>query len=429
MLKTLLEKHKHQAVTIFSPMEVRKVVKEDFYNIILTDLRMPNLNGLDLIKLVKKQSPQSQIIVMTNYADITTAVQSIKLGAFNYIPKPFQPQELLNIIEEALKKTEKDNTVQHRTSLELNGYIEGNSSVSMQLKEHIQLVAPTPMSVLINGESGTGKEYIARYVHTLSTRADKPFVSVDCGAIPHDLVASEFFGYEKGAFTGAVDRKIGHFVSAHGGTIFLDEVGNLSYNAQIQLLRVIQERLVKPVGSTKEIPVDVRIIAATNEDLHTAMENGDFREDLFHRLNEFQIEVPALRNRQEDILIFARYFLQQANKYLNRSVSGFDKEVETVFKNYSWPGNLREMNNVVKRATLLAKGEMISMNEIPDELNSSYSKDNPFKLFGRKNEREVIQKALKKSNYNKSQAARLLSIDRKTLYNKLKAYKIEIPKN
>lgn len=428
MLKTLLEKHKHQAVTTFSPLEVKKVLKEDFYNVILTDLRMPKLSGLDVIGIVKRQSPQSQIVVMTNYADIATAVRSIKLGAFNYIPKPFQPEELLNIIDEAVKNAEKDDVFQPNASFKSDSYIEGKSKASIRLKEHIQLVAPTPMSVLITGESGTGKEYIARFVHALSPRADKPFVSVDCGAIPHDLVASEFFGHEKGAFTGAVNGKTGHFVAAQGGTIFLDEVGNLSYDAQIQLLRVIQERVVKPVGSTKEIPINVRIIAATNENLRTAQEKGNFREDLFHRLNEFQIEVPPLRDRQEDTLIFADYFLRQANEYLNRSVEGFDKEVETVFRNYSWPGNLREMNNVVKRATLLAKGKTISLNEIPVELSVQHSQDNPFRLFGGKNERETIQKALEKSNYNKSKAARLLGIDRKTLYNKLKTYKIEIPK-
>lgn len=429
MLKTFLEKHKHQVATIFSPLEVRKALKDDFYNIILTDLRMPKLSGLDVIRLVKKQSPQSQIVVMTNYADITTAVRSIKLGAFNYIPKPFQPEELLNIIEDVVRDTKNNHVSQNNSTVfEPNNYLEGKSSASLRLKELIRLVAPTPMSVLITGESGTGKEYIARFLHASSPRADKPFVSVDCGAIPHDLVASEFFGHEKGAFTGAVNEKTGHFVTAQGGTIFLDEVGNLSYDAQIQLLRVIQERVVKPVGSTKEIPINVRIIAATNEDLRAAMEDGHFREDLFHRLNEFQIEAPPLRNRQEDILLFARYFLQQANKYLNRSVSGFDEKVETVFRNYSWPGNLREMNNVVKRATLLAKGEMIGLNEIPDELYNSYSEDNPFRLFGGENEQKMILNALEKANYNKSKAARLLGIDRKTLYNKLETYKIDITK-
>lgn len=365
---------------------------------------------------------------MTGYADISTAIESIKKGAFNYIPKPLNPEEVLSVVKEAMEASEKkatDDTDSNGQKITTD-YLEGDSTPSRKLSKHINLVAPTPMSVLIVGESGTGKEYVAKLIHDKSKRCDKPFVAVDCGAIPRELVASEFFGHVKGSFTGAIADKIGHFEAANGGTLFLDEVGNLSYNTQIQLLRVLQERMIRPVGSNKDIPVDVRIIAATNENLIDAQEKGDFREDLYHRLNEFQINVPPLRERKQDIMLFAHYFLEQANEYLEKSVEGFDKSLEGVFLNYNWPGNLREMKNIVKRATLLAQGKQITLKEIPSELYSGPA-SNQFALYSEKDEHEIIRKALEAANYNKSQAARLLRIDRKTLYNKLKVYQIEVP--
>jgi two-component system response regulator HydG len=428
MLKKLLEKHHYQATTVFSPEEVKRLVRQEFYDVVLTDLRMPGVSGMDLIRMIKLESPETQIIMMTGYADISTAIQSIKQGAFNYIPKPFLPEEILNIIREALEEVTKNHPAKnHQNNVTEKNFLDGISKVSVRLKEYIALVAPTPLSVLITGESGTGKEYVARSIHTLSTRSDSPFVAVDCGAIPKELVASEFFGHVKGSFTGAVVDKIGHFEAANGGTLFLDEVGNLSYVTQIQLLRTLQERLIKPVGSSREIPVDVRIIAATNENLQLAQEQGNFREDLYHRLNEFQIIVPPLRERREDIMLFVRHFLNQANTVLEKCVSGFEPAVETVFMEYSWPGNLREMKNVVKRATLLASGKLITLNEVPPEILNPQKKDDQFKLFNEENESELILKVLISVGYNKSKAARLLKIDRKTLYNKLDLYKIELP--
>ena len=429
MLKTLLAKNNYQVSTVFSPVEVKKIIQEKFFEIVLTDMRMPDINGLELIGLIKKQSPKTQIIMMTGYADITTAIRSIKQGAFNYIPKPLNPDEVLNVIKEALstgeqKKDESPKKVQSDSSF---SYLEGLSDQSEQLKEYIDQVAPTPMSVLVEGESGTGKEYIARLIHLKSRREGMPFVAVDCGAIPKELVASEFFGHVKGSFTGAIADKIGYFEAANGGTLFLDEIGNLAYNTQIQLLRVLQECLVKPVGSTKEIRVDVRIIAATNENLTEAMERGSFRKDLYHRLNEFRINVPRLKERQQDIMLFAGYFLDQANKYLNKSVLGFENSIEYVFTNYEWPGNLRELKNVVKRATLLAKGKYITLNEIPSELYENQEPDDPYEIAHEKSEPEQIRKALEAAEYNKSKAARLLKIDRKTLYNKLRLYDIIVP--
>ncbi len=428
MLKTLLEKNDYSVTTVFSPMEAKQMIRDMSYDVVLTDLRMPDISGMELIRLVKSQSPNTQIVMMTGYADIATAIESIKRGAFNYIPKPLSPDELLNVVKEALDFSRQSvSTKQASEGLPVQSdYQEGVSSQARKMSKHIQLVAPTPISVLIVGESGTGKEYVAKLIHSKSKRAHKPFVAVDCGAIPTELVASEFFGHVKGSFTGAIADKVGSFEAANGGALFLDEVGNLPYNTQVQLLRVLQERLIKPVGSNKEITVDVRVIAATNENLLEAQEKGEFREDLYHRLNEFQINVPPLRERQHDIMYFAHYFLEQSNRYLDKSVQGFDKSLEPVFLNYSWPGNLREMKNVIKRATLLAHGKWITLNEIPVEIYSS-SQASHFALHNEKDENELILKALEATNYNKSQAARLLKIDRKTLYNKLKSYKIELP--
>lgn len=428
MLKKLLEKHQYQVSTLFSPDGVKQMVRQSFYEVVMTDLRMPDVSGMDLIGLIKKESPDTQIIMMTGYANIPTAIQSIKQGAFNYIPKPFQPEEVLNLIREALAEgSKKQPSKAAPEEPQPSNYLEGTSKVSRHLKEMIALVAPTSLSVLITGESGTGKEFIARSIHNLSACAHKPFVAVDCGAIPKELVASEFFGHVKGSFTGAISDKIGHFEAANGGTLFLDEVGNLPYDTQIQLLRTLQERIIKPVGSTREVPVNVRIIAATNENLQMAKEKGSFREDLYHRLNEFQIEVPSLRERGEDILLFARHFLNQSNNDLRKAVTGFQAEVESVFLNYHWPGNLREMKNVIKRATLLAPGHVISMNEIPSEIVNQQKNQDRFRLFNEKNEDDLIRSALETVGYNKSKAARLLKIDRKTLYNKLKQYHIDIP--
>jgi len=395
MLKKLLEKYQYHVTTLFSPDEVKRTVRQVFYELVLTDLRLPDVSGMDLIGIIKHESPQTQIIMMTGYANISSAIQSIKKGAFNYIPKPFQPEEVLIMIREALKEgREIHEVINIKEDLGQNNFLEGISKVSKRLKKMIALVAPTTLSVLITGESGTGKENIARTIHALSNCVHKPFVAVDCGAIPKELVASEFFGHVKGSFTGAISDKMGHFEAANGGTLFLDEIGNLSYDTQIQLLRTLQERLIKPVGSTREIPVNVRIISATNENLQLAKEQGSFREDLYHRLNEFQIEVPSLRDRFEDILLFAHHFLNLSNNELKKSVLGFEPAVEAVFMNYGWPGNLREMKNVVKRATLLATGNQICLNEIPSEIYSQQKQEDKFRLFNEKNEDELIRSVL-----------------------------------
>jgi two-component system response regulator HydG len=302
------------------------------------------------------------------------------------------------------------------------------------MHEYISLVAPTNMSVLILGESGTGKEYVARKIHNESQRALKPFIAIDCGALPKDLSASELFGHVKGSFTSAVSDKTGQFVEANGGTIFLDEIGNLSYEVQIQLLRAIQERKVRPVGGNKEINVDLRIIAATNEDLMKAVQKGEFREDLYHRLNEFTLQVPRLQDRQADLMIYANHFLALANKELNRTVQEFENTVISVFKSYAWPGNIRELKNVVRRAVLLTTGGIVTSKTLPVELSEVHVSSQPqvtgFEGDNLKEaidqiEFEKIKSVLEKVKYNKTRAAQILNIDRKTLYNKLRQYDIE----
>jgi two-component system response regulator HydG len=328
------------------------------------------------------------------------------------------------------KKPEKQaaTTASKKSTVTNNGavpFVKGISNNSAELHEHITLVAPTNMSVLIIGDSGTGKEYIAHSIHQQSKRAGKPYIAVDCGAIPKELASSEFFGHLKGSFTGAVNDKTGHFEAANGGTLFLDEVGNLSYEVQVQLLRALQERKIKAVGSNHEVSVDIRVIAATNEDLQEAVKRGDFREDLFHRLNEFCIKVPRLAERKQDIMVFANHFLAQANDDLEKEIEGFDHDVTQLFRNYDWPGNLREMKNIIKRSVLLEKSNTIHLEVLPAEMREPAVNEESFG-YTKDNEEEAIKKALEKANYNKSKAAKLLDIDRKTLYNKLKLYNLDL---
>ena len=306
-------------------------------------------------------------------------------------------------------------------------YLEGESDAAKQLYNYVGLVAPTNMSVLINGSSGTGKEYVAHRIHQLSKRSDKPFIAVDCGSIPKELAASEFFGHVKGSFTGALTDKTGAFVAANGGTIFLDEIGNLSYEVQIQLLRALQERKIRPVGSTQEISVDIRLVSATNENLEQGIEKGTFREDLYHRINEFTLRMPDLKERKEDILLFANFFLDQANKELDKHLIGFDAKASQALLSYHWPGNLRQMKNIVKRATLLAQGSFITLLELgTDLLDTTTTCTTSMSLRNEETEKEHILEALRQTGNNKSKAAQLLNIDRKTLYNKLKLYNIDL---
>ena len=405
-------------------------------DLVLSDLRLPDHDGLRLLAWMHEHSINAPFIVMTNYAEVQNAVLAMKSGAADYIAKPVQPDILLQKINDAMEQnaqqsnaTIQNSTTQnaptaHNSKLKTQNseaaprYIEGKSEASRQLYSYVELVAPTPMSVLILGASGTGKEYVAHRIHDLSQRYDRPFFALDCGAIPRDVAASEFFGHKKGAFTGADADKRGAFEIANGGTLFLDEVGNLSYDVQVQLLRALQERRIRPVGGTKEIDIDIRLVCATNENLEEAVSEGRFREDLYHRINEFTIYMPKLSERGSDLFLFADLFIRHANEELNRNVEGFDSGAAEMLASHSWPGNLRELNNVVKRAVLLTRGSQITTAELTLAMGQIRT-DNVLQLHDEDTERQRIITALQQTNGNKAKAARLLGVDRKTIYNKI----------
>ena len=424
MLTTWLGKKGVVVRSSSSVSDAKRRLGEEAFDLVISDLRLPDSDGIDLLKWLKSTHPSLPLIMMTSYAEIQTAVQAMKLGAADYIAKPLNPDELLGKIKELVYVEEKA-PARVPVSSAPDLYIEGQSQAARQLYEHVRLVAPTDMSVLVTGASGTGKEYIARRIHEQSNRSKAPFVAVDCGAIPKELSASEFFGHVKGSFTGAIENKTGAFVAAQGGTIFLDEIGNLTYEVQVQLLRALQERKVKPIGSNQEIAINVRLISATNENLRQAIEKGDFREDLYHRINEFTIRIPDLKERKEDLLLFANHFLDLANSELQKDIIGFDNDTMQLFQSYSWPGNLRQMKNVIKYATLLATGRYITRKELPEELTENLSSHTNIQLKNVEHERDLIRKALQECGNNKTRAAQLLGIDRKTLYNKLKIYQLD----
>ena len=430
LLEKFLIKKAFDVTIAFSAEEARLAIKKESFDLILTDLRLPDSDGIGLMTEFKTSYPEIPVILMTGYSDVNTAVKAIKNGASDYISKPFNPDEVLLVITNALKTPQaktpiKEKKIPAKNVSGDNEFVKGISVASKKLLDHIKLVSPTDMSVLIIGESGTGKEIIAKSIHQQSHRKANNFIAVDCGAIPKELAASEFFGHLKGSFTGAISDKMGYFEAADGGTLFLDEIGNLSYENQIQLLRALQERKIKPVGSNKEINVDIRIITATNEDLREAVKNGDFREDLYHRINEFSIQSPSLTERGEDLMIFADYFLEKANQQLNKEIIGFSPEVVSIFQRYSWPGNLRELQNCVKRATLLSQGDFIESDVLPAEFFQVQKQSNEGVFSLSENEKETIIHALSRTQNNKSEAAKLLKITRKTLYNKLKQYNID----
>ena len=428
MMKTWLTKKGFQVDTASANTRARKLLAEHTYDLILSDLRLPDQDGIHLLTWLREQSCHTPFIIMTSYAEIQSAVQAMKHGASDYIAKPIHPDELLNKIKENIGKPEIPAAdLQEKTSTPFTqNFLEGESEAAHQLFNYVRLVAPTQMSVLITGSSGTGKEYVAHRIHELSKRNGKPFIAIDCGSIPKELAASEFFGHIKGSFTGALADKTGAFEEANGGRLFLDEIGNLGYEVQVQLLRALQERRIRRIGSTKEIEVDVRLLCATNENLKEGIAKGTFREYLYHRINEFTLRMPDLKERPEDILLFANFFLDQANRELERNLIGFDAEASKALQRYTWPGNLRQLKNTVKRATLLAQGDFITLNELGEEILTSppAPASESFNLHDEGLEKQRIQHALHRTGYNKTKAAQLLGIDRKTLYNKMKLYNI-----
>lgn len=441
MLTSFLERKGFDISISHTGEQGRRVLAEKNFDFLITDLKLPDDSGLKLLEYTKKISPKTKVILMTGYAEVNTAVRAIKKGALDYISKPFRPEELLMIIDEATKNSisnseeipptpageQKSQAPSRTNNSEKSGFLVGVSEISKKFNEYLKLVGPTDMCVLIQGESGTGKEVAAKAIHSFSSRRNNAFIAVDCGAIPKEIAASEFFGHVKGSFTGAINDKKGHFEAAHGGTLFLDEVGNLSYENQIQLLRALQERKIKPVGSNEEINVDVRIISATNEDLLEAVAEKKFREDLYHRLNEFTIRIPSLHERKEDLFLFIEYFLNEANNSLGKEVVGLSPEVKEAFQTYSWPGNLRELGNVIKRSVLLSPSDFIPLDVIPKEVVLTRTEKTGPKDFSKEtHEKQLILNALKEADFNKTRAAKLLNITRKTLYNKLGFYNIDL---
>jgi two-component system, NtrC family, response regulator HydG len=437
-------------------------LKKEEYDLVLCDFRLEDTDGREMLKSIKSLYPTTGVIIITGYSDIKMAVELIKMGAYDYITKPLYPDEILNTITKAIETqyalqesaaTDYSSPAKPASPKEIKKqvltgeFVVGTSKASKELYRQIELVAPTNYSVIILGESGTGKESVAKSIHMNSHRANQPFVAMDCGSLTKELAASEFFGHEKGSFTGALYTKIGHFEMANGGTLFLDEVGNLSYEIQAALLRTVQERKVKRIGSTKEIDLDVRIIIATNENLQEGINKGRFREDLYHRFNEFSIFMPPLRDRGNDIMMLAEHFLKVANQELDRNVSSFSPDVVDCFMNYRWQGNIRELKNVVRRATLLTEGNEIAMKTLPLEIsnyrvsgfesNASASSSpvstgteskevkHDLKNAALGAEHETILRVLREVNFNKTKAAEILNIDRKTLYNKMKAINLK----
>ncbi len=386
-------------------------------DLVLSDFRLDNGNGMELLEWMNTHGYRIPFLIMTGYGDIPGAVEAVKKGAVDYLPKPVQTEKVLGIIRKALERKRRDGNTKQRF------YI-SKSPLALRLQEHIRLVAPVDtLAVLIRGASGTGKEYVARQIHVLSGRSDASFIAVDCGVLPKELAASELFGHVKGAFTGATENKTGMFAAANHGTLFLDEVGNLNAEVQRALLRALQEKRYRPVGGKEEIQTDIRLVAATNEDLEKAIAEGRFREDLFHRLNEFPLHVPLLAECIEDIIPLAEFMLDAANQEFSRKVKGFDREVQKRLKSYSWPGNIRELRMVVRRATLLAKDDWITTGEI--DIPDKGRQPGEYSLNDERMERAIILKALEATGNDRKAAARLLGISRSTLYLKLRKYRLD----
>lgn len=492
LLKRFLIKNGYEVILTHSGKKALEELENTEPDLVLCDFRLEDIDGKELLIKIKEKYPQTPVIIVTGYSDIKVAVDVMKLGAFDYVTKPLFPDEILLSIKTALQRAVKSTgtataeisegtkatvskviskSIPKSNIITSGNYIFSDSPEFVHILKQIDLVSPTNYSIIIYGESGSGKEAIAQEIHKRSKRKNMPFVAIDCGALSKELAGSEMFGHEKGSFTGALNLKIGSFEIANGGTIFLDEVANLSYDVQVALLRVVQERKMRRIGGNKDIDLDVRIIIASNERLLESAKKGKFREDLYHRFNEFSIEVPPLRERKYDIMIFANHFLKTTNDELGKNIKGFSQEVENIFKTYVWPGNLRELKNVVKRATLLADAEYINALVLPfeitnftklqfgesnDEVSSNIqvhlkdieekqtapiyqqhsttsSSNTPTRIVDLNEhslkgasidaEYELIVEALRKANFNKSKAAKILNVDRKTLYNKMKQYK------
>lgn len=433
LLSGFLQRKGFETETAFSGTRALEILSQSSFDLFICDFRLGDTDGIEMLTKIKQTNPQLPVIIITGYSDIRMAVNVIKAGALDYITKPLIPDDIFLTIKKALEKTETTESAATLSTENIsaksdNGFVEGVSANAKEMQRQITIVAPTDYSVIIYGETGSGKEAVARLIHQKSKRANKPFVAMDCGAIPKDISAGELFGYEKGAFTGAVNSKPGHFEMANGGTLFLDEVGNLSYEVQASLLRVVQERTCRRLGSTKDIRLDVRILVASNENLLSASRTGKFREDLYHRFNEFSVHVAPLRERKDDILPLAMHFLSGVNREQSKNVTGFNSATQHILREYSWPGNVRELKNVIRRAVLMSEDGELNASSFPPEMVSTAERpvgEIKLKDAVHQAEAEMIKKVLRQVNNNKSKAAEILKIDRKTLYNKLRQFNLE----
>ena len=389
----------------------RKSIGQKEFDLILADLRLPDGNSTSLLKWMNEKYYSIPFLIMTNYGQVENAVTTMQLGAINYLCKPVQPDNLLALITEILDKNDNEQE-----------FYRGESPKAHEMYRLIEMIACADISVLLRGASGTGKEHIAAEIHARSHRKNKPYLAIDCGAISDELAASEFFGHQKGAFTGAESDKVGLFRAVNGGTLFLDEIGNLSYKTQMLLLRALQEKRCKPVGSTKEYSFDIRLVAATNENLEKAIGEGRFREDLFHRLNEFTLRIPTLAECREDILPLAYFFLKLTCAKAHKSFRGFDRLAEAALLEYPWPGNIRELKNVIGRAVLICQEQWISVSDL--NLEISLPKEEETQWTEEEKEKALLLQTLEKTGDNRSKAARLLNVSRTTLYEKLRKYHI-----
>ncbi len=430
LIDDILSSNGHQVTTVKSASDAIQKAKECLYDLFLIDLILPEMDGISLLKKMKKIQPDAEVIIITGFGDIESAVKSIKSGAYNYITKPFQMEKLLIDIQKALEKKflqENINALKEQLDKEGRfGHLIGSSPAIIKTFSIIKQVSLTDSTVLILGESGTGKELVAREIHNRSSRKDKPFIAVNCGSLPSSLLESELFGHVKGAFTGAINTKIGLFEAANEGTLFLDEIGTSNMQTQVGLLRVLQNKEIRKVGSTIDKKIDVRILAASNQDLKKAVEKKELREDLFYRLSAVSFTIPPLRERVEDIVPLAMHFLSSYCQKHNKKPKTLSPKAIEILTDYHWPGNVRELEHVIENAVIFSERDFIRPKDLLLELNSKNEQEGLEKILTlEKAEEEHIRKTLMLAAGNKLKASKLLNIPRATLYRKIQKYKIE----
>lgn len=426
-LSIVLREEGYQCTTVADGQEAIEALKEHSFDILITDLKMPNADGLEVLDEALQRSSDTLTVIITAHATVETAIQALRKGAADYILKPLDFDEVIIRIEKLLKQKKlirENNYLRSQIDREYNfNHIIGESPAMKEVYRMVKRVSEANSNVLITGPSGTGKELVARAIHSNSSRSSKPFIAINCGAIPKELIESELFGHKKGAFTGAISDKDGVFTAANKGSVFLDEVGEIPLGQQVNLLRVIQEREVKPIGSNQTVSFDTRIIAATNKDLEQEVENGNFREDLYYRLNVVEIPLPTLQQRREDIPLLAHHFLNKYSRELNRPVKGISSDAMSALMSYEWKGQVRELENIIERTVLLGSGDFINFEDLPNSIRNTegtYTFDpNSLEEAVQNFEKHHIMSVLKQTEGNKTEAARLLGIDPSTLYRKM----------